>query len=225
MTALSIDTATESLGLCLEADGSRRTLVAEAGLRHSETLLPGIRQLLEQAGVSARELDLVVCCLGPGSFTGIRIGLATAKGLCFRGNTPLIGIANLDALAYRFRSYAGPVVPVIPALRRNYYAAVYQRGERESEYLSLSLESLIERLDELRSVLLTGPAAETLCQRLPASASPIVDLGGPSTDPVSLLELGKKKLSRLGVPQEDPEPLYLRKSDAEINRGSRADRD
>jgi tRNA threonylcarbamoyladenosine biosynthesis protein TsaB len=265
MTALSIDTATESLGLCLEANGQRRTYIAEAGLRHSEALLPGIRRLLDEAGIAARDLELVVCCRGPGSFTGIRIGLATAKGLCFGNRIPLIGIANLDAMAFSFRRFGGVVVPVLAALRRHYYAAVYRRGERISEYLAMTLDKLIEYVRHQPNVLLTGPAAEALFEGLstearsagdpslspshegiagvasapavasapsapsrsvasaPAVASapsaPILDLGSGSTDPISLLELGKRELARLGTPTEEPEPLYLRKSDAEISRG------
>jgi len=224
VNALAIDTATESLGLCLESRGQRRVLVREAGLQHSEALLPGVATLLEDAGISAAELELVVCCLGPGSFTGIRIGLATAKGLSFAHGLPLVGIANLDALAFRFREYSGVVVPVLAALRRHYYAAVYQNGLKSSEYLALTLEELAAVVRSQPKVLLTGGAATQVYDALrgdeghPAPRELVLDRGLISTDPIALLELGKLQLASGGVPAVEPQPLYLRKSDAEINR-------
>ncbi|MBN1835098.1 MAG: tRNA (adenosine(37)-N6)-threonylcarbamoyltransferase complex dimerization subunit type 1 TsaB [Spirochaetales bacterium] len=225
MNALAIDTATEALGLCLESGGQRRTLVREAGLRHSEALLPAIGGLLEDAGIPPEELELVVCCLGPGSFTGIRIGLATAKGLSFGRSIPLIGVANLDALAFRFREYEGVVVPVLAALRRHYYAALYEQGRRTSEYLAMTLEELADRVDGLPKLLLTGHAAAGLHQALRGAPRTgggarelLLDCGFASTDPAGLLELGKLELARGGPPTEEPQPLYLRKSDAEIGR-------
>jgi tRNA threonylcarbamoyladenosine biosynthesis protein TsaB len=262
VTALAIDTATESLGLCLESDGLRRTCVMEVGLKHSEGLLPAVQSLLDQAGIAASGLDLVVCCTGPGSFTGIRIGLATAKGLSFGAGSPLIGVANLDALAFRYRRFPGLVVPVLPALRRNYYAALYREGTRITEYLAVSLDELAEKVRLQPEVLLTGRAAALLYERLagaPTAAGPaadsrdqvhataalegsshvpavspdaagrtsggtILDLASASSDPVSLLEIGKGELARRAAapgdaPLEEPQPLYLRKSDAEISRG------
>ena len=223
MNALSIDTATESLGLCLLANGQRRTLVVEAGLRHSEALLPGIRCLLDDAGIAPAALEAVACCVGPGSFTGIRIGLAAAKGLSFAARIPLIGVANLDALAFRFRGFPGVVVPVLAALRKNYYAALYRDGARISEYLALPLEELTAAVQTHPRVFLTGRGADALHRSLVAGAhrpglEPILDRGGGSTDPVSLLELGLLQLAREGAPAGEPQPLYLRKSDAELSR-------
>jgi tRNA threonylcarbamoyladenosine biosynthesis protein TsaB len=255
VTALAIDTATESLGLCLESGGQRRTHVAEVGLRHSEGLLPAVQWLFEQAGIDPGRLDLVVCCTGPGSFTGIRIGLATARGLSFGAGAALIGVTNLEALAFRFRRFPGVVVPVLPALRRNYYAALFRHGERVGEYLALSLEELAALLRPHPRALLTGRGAAALFERVaaeaPQGAEPdpkparragppgpsqpgpseplpwqdpggiILDLGSASTDPISLLELGVARWETSGgsMAAEDPQPLYLRKSDAEISRG------
>ena len=226
MTALAIDTATESLGLCLECPGQRRTFVREAGLKHSEALLPAVRRLLEDAEIGPGDLELLVCCVGPGSFTGIRIGLATAKGLSLARGIPLIGIANLDALAYRFRDYGGVVVPVIAALRRHYYTAVYRQGERISDYLALTLEQAATLLRSHSKVLLTGQGAAAVYQTLgedggrPDSRQVLLDRGPGSTDPGALLELGKLQLAARGAPKAEPQPLYLRKSDAEITRSS-----
>ena len=81
MKTLAIDTATTALGLCLRVGSESRTVVYQIGLKHSEKLMPAVRNLLQEADLPVQELDLIVCSTGPGSFTGIRIGLATAKGL------------------------------------------------------------------------------------------------------------------------------------------------
>jgi len=131
MNVLAIDTATATLGLSLKSGSESRTVLLQAGLKHSEKLMPTVRTLLQEAGLGGEELELIACSIGPGSFTGIRIGLATAKGLALgiqAGGTScrLFGVSTLDGLAHRFRRFEGTVVAVNPSLRKKHYAAVYR---------------------------------------------------------------------------------------------------
>ncbi len=231
MNCLAMDTATETLALCLRTRGETRTILIRAGLKHSERLMPAVAGLLEQAKIDAGDLDLVVCSTGPGSFTGIRIGLATAKGLVFamgsRG-TPcvLIGVSTLDALAYRYRLFSGAVVAVNPSLRKNHYAAVYREGNREGAYLETSIPDLAADLEPFPDLLLTGGSAAALYHELGgrrSSARVVIDASGQSTDPAGLLDRGVAAFERYrerGEPPQDPAPLYLRKSEAEIRFSS-----
>jgi tRNA threonylcarbamoyladenosine biosynthesis protein TsaB len=247
MNTLAIDTATTSLGLCLESgseaspgkeasqgekratssgspQGESRSLVLQVGLKHSERLMPAVRILLQEAGLAPQQLDLIVCSTGPGSFTGIRIGLATAKGLAdgiatvSGGPRRLIGVSTLDGLAYRYRRFPGLVVAVNPSLRKKVYAAVYRAGELEGDYLETTLSDLSSALLTQRPLLITAAAAVELYElmlRQGADAGPelVVDASGQSTDPAGLLACG---LARPETVDSEPVPLYLRKSEAEI---------
>jgi len=232
MNILAIDTATTALGLCLASDSGIRpsgeashwpktaalTLILQVGLKHSEKLMPAVSALLQEAAVSPQDLDLIICSTGPGSFTGIRIGLATAKGLADGAHCRLIGLSTLDGLAYRYRRFPGLVAAVNPSLRKKYYAAVYRAGILEGDYLETTLPDLCSALEARRPILITGAAAVELYElmlREGASAGPelVVDASGQSTDPAGLLARGTAKI---GEPESDPLPLYLRKSEAEI---------
>jgi tRNA threonylcarbamoyladenosine biosynthesis protein TsaB len=236
MNSLAIDTATTALGLCLSSDSGthpgseasqRRTLILQIGLKHSEKLMPAVRALLREADLPPQQLEMIVCSTGPGSFTGIRIGLATAKGLAdaVRAATApslkrcrLIGVSTLDGLAYRYRRFPGLVAAVNPSLRKKYYAAVYQSGRLEGTYLETTLPDLSSALKTRRPILITGAAAGELYELMlsdGAEAGPelVVDASGQSTDPAGLLACGTAKLEE---PEAEPVPLYLRKSEAEI---------
>jgi tRNA threonylcarbamoyladenosine biosynthesis protein TsaB len=251
MNVLAIDTATAALGLCLVHDPGggqprkpraaatqqpseatqRRTLVLQVGLKHSEKLLPAVRTLLREADLPPTDLDLIVCSTGPGSFTGIRIGLATAKGLAdgiariypgrSRGGAGaerarLIGVSTLDGLAYRYRRFPGLVVVANPSLRKKHYAAVYRAGRREGDYLETTLPDLGTALADRGPVIIAGAAAQDLYELMRgqgAGPEPVVDSSGQSTDPEGLLACG---VGKLGEPDSEPVPLYLRRSEAEI---------
>jgi tRNA threonylcarbamoyladenosine biosynthesis protein TsaB len=237
MNILAIDTATTALGLCLKVEAEIHTRILKAGLKHSEQLMPSIRTILQEAGLKVRDLDLIVCSTGPGSFTGIRIGLATGKGLAAgvraagvraaEGGTPgkgarLIGVSTLDGLAHKYRRFAGTVLAVNPSLRKKYHAALYSDGQRIGDYLEITLEELCSTVQERRPLLVTGAGAgdlydllatATAAEAAEAPEAVIVDDSGQSCDPEGLLACGQAKLSE---PEAEPLPLYLRKSEAEI---------
>jgi tRNA threonylcarbamoyladenosine biosynthesis protein TsaB len=219
MNVLAIDTATEVLGIALSTGVERRVTTVKIGLKHSETLLPWIKILIEDSGIQLDDLQLIVCSLGPGSFTGLRIGLATAKGLAAGSHCPLIGIPGLDALAFRYRSFRGVVIPLSDARRKKVYTALYRQGERISDYLDIPMARLALDLKEFGNLLLTGSEAEVLARIIAEEQSRegiTLDRGLPFTDPESLLEIGKELFNRKGNIQYNLEPLYLKKSEAEI---------
>jgi len=229
LNVLALDTATPALGLCLRSGEDTRTALLQAGFRHSETLLPQVQRLLAEAGLKPADLELLVCSLGPGSFTGIRIGLATAKGLAFGARSAgarceLVGVSTLDGLAWRYRGFPGAVVPVNASLRRRYHAAVYLQGQLDGGYLEAELEELRERLRPYPRLLLTGSGAEALHRLLAPdreTEAMVLDSSGLPCEPIGLLERGLELFARQGASRELI-PLYLRKSEAEIRRGERS---
>jgi tRNA threonylcarbamoyladenosine biosynthesis protein TsaB len=214
--ALAIDTATEVLALCV-SDGARRaSLALRRGLQHSPALLPLADRLLAELGFGAGDLELVVCSVGPGSFTGIRIGLATAKGIAFATGCPLVGVSTLDALALPWACFAGGVWPVIDARKGRWYAAGYRGGRRVTEYLDLAPNDLRARLAAGPGpVLLAGPDAPRFAEGVPGAAA--TDL----FDPAAVLKAGTDRFASEGANPNSLKPLYLRQSEAEIEAGRR----
>ena len=160
MRVLAIDTATEVLALCVDDGAARASLALRRGLQHSPALLPLADRLLAEMGFGAGELELVVCSVGPGSFTGIRIGLATAKGIAFATGCPLVGVSTLDALALPWACFPGSVWSVIDARKGRWYASCYREGRRVTEYLDLEP-------DALRARIAAGPAPILLAGPMP----------------------------------------------------------
>lgn len=227
MNVLAIDTSGEAMGIALATrDGRLLLAVQRAGLRHAEALAPAISTILAQAGIPASSLDLVACAIGPGSFTGIRIGMATAKGLAVGAGCGMVGVPTLDALALRFASFPAVVVPVVDARKGRLFAATYRGGARTSEYLDLVPSALAERLVEEATqslLVVTGPYArqfrETLEDAWRDSArtgSVLLDSGFSDTDPQAVLDLAVRRFRTSGADAETLAPIYVRQSEAEI---------
>jgi tRNA threonylcarbamoyladenosine biosynthesis protein TsaB len=222
MNILAIDTATEYLGLILECQEKNLSILSNIGYRHSETLIPYIEYLCKEMDIKPKELDLVVCGMGPGSFTGLRIGLATAKGICTGSGCPLVAVPTLDALAYGLRLYSGIVIPVIDAKKKCFYSAVYDQGRLVGDYLDLDPAALLALINKYKEVLLTGPHAPLALEKIKETANPLkarIDLVVTTSDPPSLLELGKIIFKEKGETPLTVSPLYIRKSEAEILKG------
>lgn len=169
MIILGIDAASKSASAALVAGESGKVLgevFYDNGLTHSQTLLPAIDEVVRVAGIAKTEIDLVSVTRGPGSFTGLRIGLATAKGIAFARNLPCAGVSSLEALAYQVRGlFEGIVVCAFDARRSQVYAASFRlSGEK------------IQRLDDDQAL----PASE-LMGRLSAYEQPILLLGDGSS--------------------------------------------
>ena len=127
---LALDTSTRQAGIALYS--SERGLLAEttwhSANRHTEELMPAIDHMLAQAGLSARDLTAVGVALGPGSFTGLRVGLAAAKGLALAHGLKLVGVPTLDFTAYPHRRQPLPAAALIPAGRGRLFWAIYAAG-------------------------------------------------------------------------------------------------
>lgn len=126
MLVLAIETATDLVGAAV---GDDRGVVAEAVTigrrRHAECLVPIVRHVVEQAGVTVREIAVVAVDIGPGLFTGLRVGVATANGLAAGLGCPVIGVQSLDVLA---EGHRGSVLSVVDARRGQVFAAVFRDG-------------------------------------------------------------------------------------------------
>ena len=148
--ALDSSAVVASVALCED-----ETLLAEYTLNngntHSETLLPMVETLLSHFGISVDDIDLFAASTGPGSFTGVRIGTATIKGLAFAKNTPCVGVSTLESLAENAVALGGLICPVMNARRAQVYTALFRSDGRTLTRLSDDTAMAIADLDEMLS--------------------------------------------------------------------------
>jgi len=161
MKILGIDTTTKRLCLGLYADGKFYEYSLQTGRSLSALLVPAIARVICAVGLKIAEIDYFACGLGPGSFTGMRIGLATIKGLSVVKNKPVIGISTLDLLAMNAPLKDCLIVTALDARRSLIYCSSYRyvRGslKRQSAYALLSLDELVKKFP--RKVVILGDAA------------------------------------------------------------------
>jgi tRNA threonylcarbamoyladenosine biosynthesis protein TsaB len=219
---LAIDTSTDVLALAAAHGSARVSLVLRKGLQHSPSLLPLVDRLLAELGMGAADLELIGCSVGPGSFTGIRIGLATAKGISLARGTPLVGVTTLDALARPFAFREGDLFAVLDARKGNLYAAAYRGGTRTTDYLDIPPRELAAMLAAADRPFLVSPDRDKVMELVFPGGSAQGALPPPSSslvDPLALLELARESFQDRGAPPGGPQPLYLRRSEAEIGSG------
>jgi tRNA threonylcarbamoyladenosine biosynthesis protein TsaB len=218
MRVLAVETSTLAGGAALLDGGlvvGEYTL--DVSLTHSERLMGAVDRLLSDAGWTVRDLEGLAVSVGPGSFTGLRIGLSTVKGLALALAIPIAAVPTLDAMATLLPFAALPVCPVLDARKREVYASLYRWDgagmRREWEYLALAPADLARRLDE--PVIVLGDAADQVDSPHARRIRP--PRRGPS--PAAVGFLGHQRLA-MGdtVAPADLVPIYLRPSEAELKR-------
>ncbi len=225
---LGLETATRVCSVAVVESGR---IVAEqmwdAGMQHAERLLPMASDLLAHLGWRTEDLDGVGVGAGPGSFTGVRIGMATAKGLCLGADLPLVCVPTLAALAYPVGFAGMPVCAMLDARRDEVYAAVYAfEGDVPEALVPDRVLPLADLLPQLpRPVLLVGEGAQVYRGRIQDALGPDARFlpppcNRPGAGAVALLGAGLLARGE-AVDLELAEPTYLRRSQAERVRDVR----
>ena len=232
MLILALDSTAQvgSVALC-----DNEHLLAECTLNtgntHSETLLPTVEFILKSCGVTVDDVDLFACTAGPGSFTGVRIGAATIKGLAFGKGKPCIGVSTLEALATNARAFDGIICPCMNARRQQVYNALFEskggKLTRLCEDRALAIEELLREVSAYapeKKIYLVGDGAELVMdfheggEMFPALDACMIlleeRLRNQSGYSVAMVAL---KAYRNGTACTDAElaPVYLRPSQAE----------
>ena len=173
MKLLSLETSAVAASCCVTDDDKILSQAAvNAGLTHSRTLMPMVEAVLSSADLTAADIEAVAVAVGPGSFTGIRIGVATAKGLAFPADLPCVAVSTLEAMAYRLSGLplSGRVCAVMDARCKQVYTATFviENGAltRETPDEAIAIDDLFARLKEADSpVYLIGDGA-AMCYEL-----------------------------------------------------------
>lgn len=235
MIILGIDTATDSVSVAL---GNGNQVLAHSDAvsdrQHCEALAPMIDFVCKQAGVSFREIDAVAVDIGPGLFTGMRVGIAAAKAVAFSLDLPVIGVCSLDVLAAAVPPTDSVVVSVIDARRQEVYWAMYRTIEDELTQVQAPRVGPVTSL--VIDVLERSQHAQFVGNGALRYRSEIVDGLGTS---LSGSEFSSERFSRPTAPTllalahrlamqeqwqsaQELSPLYLRQPDAQINWSTRS---
>ncbi len=211
---LGLDTATEILHLAL-VDGERawtRRVVVGVGRSHSISLLPSLNDLLREAGATVADLKGVCCCAGPGGFTSIRIGVATAEGLALTG-LPAWGFSSfqLRARALKQAGFHGPVWVLLDGQRNDVFLQQWDGVEAVDEARKVSKTVLPD-------IIATKAwwASSTLLPKLPEQVRPPLHMMDEGGSMLSGLVTLCRELPLL-TPENPIHPFYLRETDAEVN--------
>ena len=223
MNIIAFDTASEYLDIALSVKQEIFIQYKEIGLKHSEYLIPNINELCDRASIKIQDIDLIICTRGPGSFTGLRIGMAAAKGIAYGLQIPLISVPTLDVYAEIIKEElqasekSGIIIPVIDAKKQRFYCALYSETVRKSNFLDIAAIDLFDTyLQDYQDIYFSGPDAGLLVTRLRA-ARPEIDNKKFSIYPVGpisvkLLEVGLHHFQKNGPDSVTQGPLYLRSS-------------
>ena len=233
MLLLCFETSAKAASVALFADG---VLVGESyqntGLTHSQTLMVMAQDLLKQCGKTPQQVEAVAVAAGPGSFTGIRIGVAAAKGFAWGAELPLYGVSTLEAMALGLGICRGYVCPVMDARRSQVYNALFyvNQGEvtRQCEDRAISLEDLEKELKNLsKPVFLVGDGSN-LCYNTLLKSVPNLVLPPEHRLHQRAMGVGLAALARIAAGDTGDgnglTPNYLRLSQAERERMERQGR-
>lgn len=212
---LSVDSSAVTASVALtEGDKVIKSEFVNSGLTHSETLLPMIKRVMNGYGYD--ELDAIAVTAGPGSFTGVRIGVSTVKGLAFNYDTPCFSISTLEAIAYNFTDTDSVVCAVMDARRMQFYNALFSvkngKVNRLCNDRAISIEDLRADLNQYDNVIIAGDGAKLCFDNIALDNCSLADEDRIYQNAVGV---AKATIDKKTIPPASLMPVYLRLSQAE----------
>jgi len=225
MLVLGIETSTRQGGVAIiGADRVVCEIVLNVEVTHSERLLPAVDRALDEARTTLEVLGGIAVSIGPGSFTGLRIGLSTAKGLAYATGLPLVGVPTLEAMAWTLPAARWQVCPVLDARKQEVYAALFRHEpeglRRMMDDAAMAPEDLCRLIRNPTLFLGDGvDAYGALFRERLGDRVLLPPLASRGARPACVAELGRRRLLR--GERDAPDslvPRYLRPSEAELRR-------
>jgi tRNA threonylcarbamoyladenosine biosynthesis protein TsaB len=210
MNILAIDTSTDYLSLAIFKGGRLAAKFhKKAHRKHSMLLVPTIGKLLKKTRLGIGKIDCFAISVGPGSFTGLRIGVTVVKGLAYALKKKIVAVPTLDVIADNAKGLEGIICPVLDARKNKVYACIYKsdgkRVKRISKYLLLPLEELLKKLSKYDNVIFLGDTVNN-------------NFGKdwhPKAEAVARLGAEYRKEKKF-VEARDLEPLYLYSNECDV---------
>ncbi len=217
MKILAMDT---SSAIATVAVGDENRILGEytvAGERaHSQIIMPMLEELLSRCNISINDIDVFAVALGPGSFTGLRIGIAAIKTFAKALNKKIIGVSSLDEVAANFTLTDKFICPIFDARRSDVYNAVYKNGEKIVADRIISIETVLLEMAD-KEVIFAGDAAIKYKERISSANNPkwqIAPFHLSMQSASSLIYIAQKRAEN-GDYDDDVLPIYIRPSQAE----------
>lgn len=229
MKILALDTSGPVAGAALMENGVvTHEIIAQHGLTHSQTAMPMVDQCLESAGVAAKDVDLFAAVAGPGSFTGVRIGVCAVRALAHAWGKNALALDSLETLAINAFGFSGVICPILDARRGQVYCAAFrlESGETPTRLLeddALSLQEFLEKLPPTEKCLFLG---DGLTAHFPSIRQTLGERAVAA--PAHMAYLRPAAACRLAQIRSDQaqdclhlKPVYLRAPQAERERNAR----
>lgn len=223
MNILALDCAVTRISLAVKTEDKFISTTYDIGMRQSEILVPAIDELLKKADITAADLNASCLTIGPGSFTGLRLGISALKAIELAYNVPVYGVSSLEAYAYTYKNFDIPILACIDANKDKFYARLTDY-DLISEKLILKdddyeLDTIIKALEGLDIALICGPDAQKLNEKIKTVLKDKVYFVPqvPAQTAESLIKICQELIEKKAEPLKDFDgPVYLRASEAEL---------
>ena len=219
MNILVLDCAVTKLSIAVKTEDKFISQTYDIGMRQSEILVPTIDEILSKAGITAADLNYSALTIGPGSFTGLRLGISALKAIELAYNVPVYGISSLTIYSYAYKDLGLPILACIDANKDKFYACLSDQNSLilgEGDY---EVEEIISKLNGLSKVLVAGPDAQKLADIIKENTNDIEVLTtrASAMTTEALVAITEDKISKGEATLKDFDgPVYLRASEAEL---------
>ena len=218
MKILAIDTSSE---ICSVAILENDTVIAENSLNdgktHSENLMTIMENILAENETKLNDIDMIACSVGPGSFTGIRIGVSSIKAIAEVLDVPVAAVTSLETLARNIEEKDATIVSLIDAKNDQVYAGIFDENyDKKEEYIADSIYNVVEKIKEYENIIFVGSAAIKYMNLLNENFENVRSAEVNIQTASNVGKIGYKKHKEKDLKSADTiMPMYLRKSQAE----------
>jgi len=225
MNILAIDTSTEYLSLAVMKNGKISSRIhKKAAMAHSSILVPSIDKILKKSKLKIKDIDCFAISIGPGSFTGLRIGVTTVKALAYSLNKKIVAVPTLDVIAWNAKNFQGIICPVLDARKNKVYSCIYKSDghkiKRISRYMLLPMEELEKKLKLYDKIYKLGDGVDLLGRsfsrlRRDQDQTLLRKVWHPKAEVLARFAVDEIKMKKFIKP-EDLEPMYIYSRECDI---------